>query len=234
MPSDLLNWQVPRTRGSCTWTKDLGTGRLTLSGTRRSCALGVEQGGCASDRIYRLVNNEQVKLAQDTQLGVDLDLAIGAEGGVGRGVVSAVAQADDVALVSTSLRSLEALLHLTKLYCSRYQVKLVGSKTKLLVFTSKQTDIQSKVELAVTTISVDGVNISPSSQATHVGVVRSVDGNSSHISARLAAHRKAVFAVLRAGLAKGHKANPSACLRVESIFGMPVILSGMSMSSLIL
>ena len=61
-----------------------------------------------------------------------------------------------------------------------------------------------------------------------VGVVRSVDGNSSHISARLAAHRKAVFAVLRAGLAKGHKANPSACLRVESIFGMPVLLSGMS------
>ena len=193
-----------------------------------SDTIGVEQGGCASDRIYRLVNNEQVKLAQDTQLGVDLDLAIGADGGVGRGVVSAVAQADDVALVSTSLRSLEALLHLTKLYCSRYQVKLVGSKTKLLVFTSKQTDIQSKVELAVTTISVDGVNISPSSQATHVGVVRSVDGNSSHISARLAAHRKAVFAVLRAGLAKGHKANPSACLRVESIFGMPVLLSGMS------
>ena len=95
-----------------------------------SDTIGVEQGGCASDRIYRLVNNEQVQLAQDTELGVELDLAIQSTGGVGRGVVSAIAQADDVALVSSSLKSLQALLLLTKLYCSKYQVRLVGSKTR--------------------------------------------------------------------------------------------------------
>ena len=36
---------------------------------------GVEQGGCASDRIYRLVNNEELNVAQRSDLAVDLVLA---------------------------------------------------------------------------------------------------------------------------------------------------------------
>ena len=69
------------------------------------------------------------------------------------------------------------------------------------------------VELAVTTISVDGEDIDPSTQAPQVGVVSSVDGNSPHITTRLLAQKKAVFSVLSAGLAKGHRANPTAGLR---------------------
>ena len=67
--------------------------------------------------------------------------------------------------------TLKALLHLTKIYCDRYQVKLVGTKTKLLVFNTNKTKVQAKVELALTTISVDGDIITPITQATHVGVV---------------------------------------------------------------
>ena len=37
---------------------------------------GVEQGGCASDRIYRLVNNEDLEVAHRSELGVDLGLAL--------------------------------------------------------------------------------------------------------------------------------------------------------------
>ena len=39
------------------------------------------------------------------------------------------------------------LLHLTKIYChcDKYQVKLVGSKTKLLVFNTNKTEMQAKV-----------------------------------------------------------------------------------------
>ena len=33
---------------------------------------GVKQGRCASDKIYRLVNNEQLQTAQMSELGVDL------------------------------------------------------------------------------------------------------------------------------------------------------------------
>ena len=84
------------------------------------------------------------------------------------------------------------------------------------------------MDLALNNISVDGLSVSPSHQATHVGVVRCSDGNGPNIAARLTAHRRAVFSVLHAGLAKGHRANPSAYLKVESIYVVSVLLSGLA------
>ena len=163
----------------------------------------MEQGGCASDRIYRLVNNEQLDTAQSSELGIDLGLSLDVRGSLKRQVISAVGQADDVALVSSSLHSLKTLLHLTKIYCCKYQVKLVSSKTKLLVFSTKYSDMRARLELATTSIEIDGSLVSPSSQATHVGVIRCPNGNAPNIAARLAGHRKAVSAVMHAGLASG-------------------------------
>ena len=138
-------------------------------------------------------------------------------------------QSDDVALLANSVKALQALLHLSKLYCDKYQVKLVAAKTKLLSFTTKETEMMARVDCAVNTIAVDGAQIIPSSQATHVGVVRSVvGGNSHHIVARLAAHRGAMYGLQHVGLAKGHRANPYASLRVEAVYGLPVLLSGLA------
>ena len=142
--------------------------------------------------------------------------------------MSAVGQADDVALISSDLRSLKALLHLTQMYCDKYMVKLVATKTKLLVFTTKQCEMKAEVELATTTIEVDGCTVSPCAQATHVGVVRCPEGNGPNIAARLSAHRKAVCALMHSGLAKSHRANPAACLRIECVYGTAVLLSGLA------
>ena len=190
--------------------------------------LGVEQGACASDRMYRLANNEQLDTAQQSELGVDLGLAVTTTGEVIRQILSAVGLADDVGLLSNDMNKLAILLHLTKIYCAKYQVKLVASKTKLLVFTNRKTEVQALTELAVNTVSLDGVKLSPSSEATHVGVVRSSLGNGPNIAARLTAHRRAVYGVLHLGLAKGHRANPYASLRVETVFGVSVLLSGLA------
>jgi hypothetical protein len=190
--------------------------------------MGVEQGGRPSDRVYRLVNNEQLETAQKSELGIDMGLAVSANGDVHRQVLGGVGQSDDVGLLANSLASLKCLLHLTKLYCDKYQVKLVWSKTKLIVLNTKQTEMTSMVELATTTITVDGELISPCSQATHVGVVRSVNGNTPHIVERLSAHRKAMYSLFYAGLAKGHRANPAASIRVEAVYGVSVLLSGMA------
>ena len=120
------------------------------------------------------------------------------------------------------------LFHLTKIYCAKYQVKHVPSKTKLLVLTNKKIEVQAMTDLAINTISLDGQDISPSSQATHVGVVRFSQGNGPNIAARLTAHRRAVYSVLNFGLAKGHRANPHAYLRVETVYGVSVLLSGLA------
>ena len=189
---------------------------------------GLEQGAPASDRVYRLVNNEQLRTAQKSELGVYLGLFVESSGELVNLVLSATGQADDVGLLSTSMNNLKALLHLTKLYCDKYQVKLVSSKTKLLVFTTKETEVQARIEMAVTPISIDGEEISSTNQATHVGVLRSVEGNGPNIAARLSAHRRAVFGLLHAGLAKEHRANPAALLRVEKVYAAPVLLSGLS------
>ena len=119
---------------------------------------GMEQGGCASDKIYRQL---QLQTAQQSELGVDLGQVITAEGDHIRQVLSAAGLADDVVLLSSSVKSPKILLHLTKLYCYKFQVKLVWSKTKLLVFTTKKTEMQAKVELASTQLSVDDHDFFP-------------------------------------------------------------------------
>ena len=126
------------------------------------------------------------------------------------------------------MSSLAALLQLTKLYCEKYQVQHVGSKTKLLVFTNKELEVKAKMEVATTTLSVDGQPITPVDKATHVGIVRSNDGNCHNLTERLSAHRRAVFGVLHSGLARGHRANPASSLRVECLYGLPVLLSGLA------
>ena len=87
---------------------------------------GFEQGGVNSSDFYKLYNNEQLKTAQESKLGVD----------IGSGIISAIGQADDVVLVSDSLYSLQLLVTLTELYCSKFRVLLEPSKTKLLCYSN--------------------------------------------------------------------------------------------------
>ena len=64
---------------------------------------GFEQGGVNSSDYYKLYNNEQLKSAQESKLGVN----------IGSGVISAIGQADDVILAAPSLYKLQLLVKLT-------------------------------------------------------------------------------------------------------------------------
>ena len=66
-----------------------------------------------------------------------------------------------------------------------------------------------------------------SCEAEHVGILRSVSGNLPNILDRMSAHSKALHSVMPVGLAKGHSSNHAACLRVELLYGSPVLLSGL-------
>ena len=130
--------------------------------------------------MCKLVNN-----AQETELGVDLSLAVTPDGELVRQILSAAGLANNVVLLTDSVQKLKALLHLTKLCCDKFKVKLLAAKTMLLVFTTKETELKAKVELASHRVCINGADISPSTQATHVGVVRSAEGNGPNILARL-------------------------------------------------
>ena len=78
------------------------------------------------------------------------------------------------------------------------------------------------------TISIENSPIEFVDTAEHVGIIRSTHGNIHHIQSRVVGHTKALFSVLPAGLARNHNATPAASLKVESLYALPVLLSGVA------
>ena len=74
-----------------------------------------------------------------------------------------------------------------------------------------------------------GHTIPFSKEAEHVGILRSTAvGNMASIIAQMSAHTRALFSVLPAGLARAHHGNSAAALRVEKLYCLPVLLSGLA------
>ena len=112
---------------------------------------GFEQGGVNSSEYYKIYNNEQLTSAQNSGLGVN----------IGSGTISAIGQADDVILMSTSLYSLQLLVKLTEEYCQKYRVLLEPSKTHLLVVHPKKCAFQVKYELNCQKIMINETEVKP-------------------------------------------------------------------------
>ena len=181
--------------------------------------LGLEQGNVNSDKIYKLCNNNQLTTAQKSGLGVDCKAA----------TVSAIGQADDTVLVSDCIVRLAGLVHLAAEYCAAFHVTLVPEKTKLLAFSPATESAQHSLKIAelINPIFIADLNIKFSDTAEHVGVLRSSsEGNMPHVLARVAAHRRALQAVLHCGMARAHRGSPVAGLQLERTYGAPVLLSG--------
>ena len=163
-------------------------------------------------------------MAQDSSLGVRLSRDI---------VVSAIGQADDTVLLSNNLHSLQNLLELTLHYCSRYNVELCPGKTKLQAIHPRHLSAEVAYLKEFSPVNVNGVKLKFYETAEHVGITRSVTGNLPNIVERISFHKKALGAVIRNGLAKQHCANPAARLKVEKIYGSPVLRSGLGSLCLI-
>ena len=177
---------------------------------------GLEQGGINSSDFYKIFGQDQLNTAQASSLGVPL----------GPITVSGVGQADDTGLLANDIHKLLFLLHLTSNFCDKYQVQLSSEKTKLLVYHTK--DQQDTIDYLkyVNPIKVNGEKINFTETAEHVGVVRSVSGNLPALLARISAHKKALGAVLHSGLARSHRGNPAASLRIQQIYANSVLFSG--------
>ena len=182
---------------------------------------GSEQGGKNSSDFYKVHNNSQLEAAQDSLLGVDI-------GGSTPLVVSGIGQADDVALLSNDIFALQNLLQLSLQYCKRNHVTLRADKTKLQVFSNRSTDIAAYYAKVVSPINMEGDVINFVDEAEHVGLLRSTSGNLPHLASRISSHRKSLAAVLPLGLARGHRGNPAASLRIHQLYASPVLLSGLA------
>ena len=173
--------------------------------------------------MYKIYNNEQLNVSQQSSFGIT----------IGDINIAAIGQADDVVLVSSDINCLSFLLSLTTSYCKQYQVDLSHEKTKLQVYSPR--NLQPSIEYWTRTapIMVHDRFIEFVDSAEHVGVVRSVLGNLPHVLNRITSHKKALAAVLSAGLARHHRANPCASLRTEKLYGLPVLMSGVATLTLL-
>ena len=205
-----INERLKNRQTYCEWDK-------CLMGPIRD-TLGIEQGGVNSDNFYKIHNNEQLSSSQNSNLGVS----------VGDITISAIGQADDVVLTSNNIYSLFNLLHITLCYCSKFQVSLVPDKTKLQVFLPSSFKSFKDYFTASSPLVIDSQRISFTDTAEHVGVIRSTSGNLPNLMNRVLAVKKALGVLLSAGLAKGHRASPAACLSVNKVHGVPVLMSGLS------
>ena len=179
---------------------------------------GFEQGGVNSSEYYKLYNNEQLTMAQKSLLGAD----IGSQG------IAAVGQADDVMLMSTSLYNLQLLVSLTEEYCTKYRVSLEPTKTRLLVYARPEDSFIVDHALNTQQVMIRSTPVEVAREAEHVGVLRSANGNLPHIMNRVAMHKKALHALLPAGLARKHRGSPAASLKVNQLYATPVLLSGVA------
>ena len=180
---------------------------------------GVEQGGVPSGDLYTVYNNEQLDNAQDSGLGVPIHHLD----------VASIGQADDCVLLANDVFALKSLLTLTLDYCNKYHVMLAPEKTKLVVFSSPKHKTLIEFAKLTTEIKIADTTLQFSDTAEHVGILRSSGaGNLPHILDRISAHRKSLFAVLPAGLARRHNPNIAASLKVQSSLALPVLLSGLA------
>ena len=176
---------------------------------------GLEQGGCNSSDLYKMYNNNLLKTVQMSNQGVKF----------GEGVtISCIGQADDIALISSDVFCLLNILNLTLSYCRKFHIELCADKTKLLVTARNE----AQKHLLYNPLVINGKAITISNEAEHVGVIRSPDGNLPHLLGRLVAHKKAKGALLSSGIAHNHRGNPAASVKLEQIYGVPVLLSGVA------
>ena len=180
-------------------------------------SVGVEQGGVNSDKIYKLCNNVQLSTAEQSGLGVNL----------GTTVVSSLGFEDDAALMAHDLTKVGGLLRLTEEFCQKYHVELVPDKTKLLVYAPPNHQMDIYLQKLCNPLKIAGHEVDFSPSAEHVGILRSPEGNMPNILSRLSSHTRAIMSVLPTGMAFSHRGNPAAGLRLEKLYGTPVLLSGL-------
>ena len=105
---------------------------------------------------------------------------------------------------------------------------MVPSKTKLLAFCTASQAREVEFAQKMTDIRINGQIIQFDEIAEHVGITRSPNGNMPHIQGRITAHRKAMFAIDRAGAGRHHFGNPTASLRLHQLYGTSVLFSGLA------
>ena len=107
---------------------------------------GVKQGGVLSPTLFSIYVNELLYNLENSGYGCKM----------GDKYVGCVSYADDIIIICASLYGLKQMIKICESYALKYQVKFNGSKSKLMLFSSSDTDGQ--VDIRVFNETVEWVN----------------------------------------------------------------------------
>ena len=93
---------------------------------------GVEQGGICSGDEFQLITNAETDALNNSGLGVDMG-----HSGLS---IAAITAADDEVVLSNTPHALQSLLNLASNFCRYLCMKMVKSKTHLMLFNPKIED----------------------------------------------------------------------------------------------
>ena len=96
------------------------------------------------------------------------------------------------------------------------------------MFTNDNNSSVSYLARLLNPIKIDNMPVSFCQEAEHVGIIRSTTGNMPNLLNRISAHKKSLGVILAAGLARNHRGNPCASLRVHQLYQTPVLFSGLA------
>ena len=190
-------------------------------------SVGVEQGGLLSDRLFRLVGNNQLVSAKQSNLGVKMIYPNHPEAHTMQPlIISAIGQADDTALFSNNTLHLSILAQLSETYAKNSNTIFVPKTNKYVAFVNKTLSEIPPIEYHIAPITISGKKIPLSQSAEHVGVIRDCRSIFPHLLNRMSAHKKATSLLRFAGSGITHHTNLFARLRAFNVFATPILLSG--------
>ena len=104
----------------------------------------------------------------------------------------------------------------------------MSSKTKLLPVYLPRHEYLVDYSKLVNSETIDETVVKFVSEAEHVGALRSSTGNMPNVLQRISCHKQALGGFSSAGIARGHRGNPAASLRINQLYATPVMLSGLA------
>ena len=163
--------------------------------------------------FFQLTTDNELCTLNYTGLGVP----------IGPVSLAALGQANDDVLLSNNLSGTQSLINTAVELSTQMNYRNVPSKTKILVTNPKPSKRPGAEPIPPSTqLIVDGVSVLVSSQATHLGIVRSChhSSNSPALLSWILAHSRSLYGVLNLVMAKNHRTPTPQLPRELSLFSL--------------
>ena len=174
---------------------------------------GVRQGGILSTGLYKLYINELLLLFEDSKIGTS----------IGTVYTGCPTVADDLTLSSNDEYDTQSMLDIAYSYANRERYVIHPEKSVIIKRILPRNHREKLTEWKL-----GDMELSLSSNATHLGLTRSAVGETQvNIDDRISCARRTFYSLTSSGLHGTNGLSPAVCFRIYSLYVIPRLLYGL-------